>query len=122
MRRTKVTLIYRQTRNLRALQLLLGHSKMESTVRYLGIEVDDTLEIAEYRRLEVCERFRTSDFIHQRTRAAEVALCFETGSGHFPGVNRGQTICVSRPSSLAKILRLEINQLSSHIGSQSFVT
>jgi integrase len=45
MRRTKPTLIYRL--NLRAVQLLLGHSKLESTVRYLGIEVDDALEIAE---------------------------------------------------------------------------
>lgn len=47
MRRTKATLIYRRTRNLRAVQLLLGHSKLESTVRYLGIEVDDALEISE---------------------------------------------------------------------------
>jgi integrase len=47
MRRTKPTLIYRRTRNLRAVQLLLGHSKLESTVRYLAIEVDDALEIAE---------------------------------------------------------------------------
>lgn len=47
MRRTKVTLIYRRTKNLRAIQLLLGHTKLESTVRYLGIEVDDALEIAE---------------------------------------------------------------------------
>ena len=48
MRRTKATLIYRRTKNLRAVQLLLGHSKLESTVRYLGIEVDDALEIAEH--------------------------------------------------------------------------
>jgi site-specific recombinase XerC len=47
MRRTKTTLIYRKTKNLRAVQLLLGHMKLESTVRYLGIEVDDALEIAE---------------------------------------------------------------------------
>jgi len=47
MRRTKATLIYRQTKNLRAIQLLLGHSKLESTIRYLGIEVDDALEVAE---------------------------------------------------------------------------
>jgi hypothetical protein len=40
-------LIYRRTKNLRAVQLLLGHSKLESTVRYLGIEVDDALEMAE---------------------------------------------------------------------------
>jgi integrase len=47
LRRTKATLIYRRTRNLRAVQLLLGHRKIESTVRYLGIEVDDALEMAE---------------------------------------------------------------------------
>ncbi len=47
LRRTKATLIYRKTRNRRAVQLLLGHSKVESTVRYLGIEVDDALAIAE---------------------------------------------------------------------------
>jgi site-specific recombinase XerC len=47
MRRTKATQIYRKTGNLRAVQLLLGHTKLESTVRYLGIEVDDALNIAE---------------------------------------------------------------------------
>jgi integrase len=47
MRRTKPTLIYRRTKNLRAIQLLLGHTKLESTVRYLGIKVDDALEMAE---------------------------------------------------------------------------
>jgi integrase len=47
LRRTKAALIYRRTGNLRAVQLLLGHTKIESTVRYLGIEVDDALEIAE---------------------------------------------------------------------------
>lgn len=47
LRRTKATLIYRRTKNLRAVQLLLGHSKVESTVQYLGIELDDALEIAE---------------------------------------------------------------------------
>ena len=47
MRRTKATLIYRRTKNLRAVQLLLGHLKLESTVRYLGIEVDDALVISE---------------------------------------------------------------------------
>jgi len=51
LRRTKVSLIYRQTHNLRAIQLLLGHTKLESTVRYLGIEVDDALEISE--RMEI---------------------------------------------------------------------
>jgi len=47
LRRTKATLIYKRTKNIRAIQLLLGHSKLESTVRYLGIEVDDALEISE---------------------------------------------------------------------------
>ena len=47
LRRTKAVLIYRRTGNFRAVQLLLGHTKIESTVRYLGIEVDDAIEIAE---------------------------------------------------------------------------
>jgi integrase len=47
LRRTKATLIYKKTGNLRAVQLLLGHTKIESTVRYLGIEVDDALTVAE---------------------------------------------------------------------------
>ena len=47
LRRTKATIIYRRTGNLRAVQLLLGHTRIESTVRYLGIEVDDALAIAE---------------------------------------------------------------------------
>jgi len=51
MRRTKATLSYKRTRNLRAVQLLLGHSKLENTVRYLGIEVDDALEVSEQTEL-----------------------------------------------------------------------
>ena len=47
MRRTKASLIYKRTNNLRAVQLLLGHTKLESTVCYLGIEVDGALEMAE---------------------------------------------------------------------------
>lgn len=47
LRRTKVALVYKKTGNLRACQLLLGHWKLESTVRYLGIEVDDALELSE---------------------------------------------------------------------------
>jgi hypothetical protein len=48
MRRTKAAQIYKKTGNLRAVQLLLGHTKLESTVRYLGIEVDDALAISEH--------------------------------------------------------------------------
>lgn len=48
LRRTKVALVYKQTGNLRACQLLLGHRKLESTVRYLGIEVEDALELSEH--------------------------------------------------------------------------
>ena len=47
LRRTKAVIIYRRTGNLRAVQLLLGHTKLESTVRYLGVEVDDALAISE---------------------------------------------------------------------------
>jgi hypothetical protein len=47
MRRTKPAQIYKKIGNLRAVQLLLGHTKLESTVRYLGIEVDDALSISE---------------------------------------------------------------------------
>jgi integrase len=47
MRRTKAALIYERTKNVRAIQLLLGHTKIESTVRYLGVEVDDALTMAE---------------------------------------------------------------------------
>lgn len=51
LRRTKPTIIYRQTKNLRAVQILLGHTSLESTVRYLGVEVDDALELSE--RIEI---------------------------------------------------------------------
>ncbi|MGY0611571.1 MULTISPECIES: tyrosine-type recombinase/integrase [unclassified Luteimonas] len=47
MRRTKASLIYRRTKNIRAVQILLGHTKLESTLRYFGIEVEDALEMAE---------------------------------------------------------------------------
>lgn len=44
---SKASLIYRRTKNLRAIQLLLGHTKLGSTVRYLGIDIDDALEMAQ---------------------------------------------------------------------------
>jgi len=47
MRRTKASLIYKKTKNLRAVQILLGHTKLESTVRYLGVEIEDAFELAE---------------------------------------------------------------------------
>ena len=47
LRRTKASLINKRTKNQRAVQLLLGHTKLESTIRYLGVEVDDALELAE---------------------------------------------------------------------------
>jgi integrase len=47
LRRTKAAMIYKQTGNLRAVQILLGHTKIESTVRYLGVDIEDALELAE---------------------------------------------------------------------------
>jgi site-specific recombinase XerC len=47
MRRTKASIIYRETKNFRAIQILLGHFKIDSTIRYLGVEVDDALDLAE---------------------------------------------------------------------------
>ena len=47
MRRTKAALIYKQIGNLRAVQILLGHTKIESTVRYLGVDIEDALALSE---------------------------------------------------------------------------
>nr|WP_077813943.1 integrase [Acetobacter aceti] len=47
MRRTKVAMIYKRTGNLRAVQILLGHTKLDSTVRYLGVDVEDALALSE---------------------------------------------------------------------------
>lgn len=75
LRRTKATLIYRRTKNLRAVQLLLGHTKLESTVRYLGIEVDDALVMAEQ-----TEVYRTSDGIVSMPSPSERKLSFNEQS------------------------------------------
>lgn len=72
MRRTKATLIYWKTKNLRAVQLLLGHSKLESTVRYLGIEVDDALDISEQTEISPMGCGYTSG--QSLPRAARVSL------------------------------------------------
>ena len=48
LRRTKAAMIYRATGNIRAIQILLGHTKIENTVRYLGVDVEDALDLAEY--------------------------------------------------------------------------
>jgi site-specific recombinase XerD len=73
LRRTKATLIYWRIKNLRAVQLLLGHSKLESTVRYLGIEVNDALEMAEqtevYPETERAGRHRRTPASHRRDLA-----------------------------------------------------
>ncbi|EKO3828494.1 tyrosine-type recombinase/integrase [Vibrio harveyi] len=47
MRRTKATLIYARTKNIRAVQLLLGNVKLDNTIRYLGVEIEDALKISE---------------------------------------------------------------------------
>ena len=47
LRRTKASIIYKQTGNLRAVQILLGHTKIESTIRYQGVDVEDALALAE---------------------------------------------------------------------------
>ena len=84
MRRTKATLIYKRTKNLRAVQLLLGHSKLESTVRYLGIEVDDALEISE----------QTAQAHHPCGRF--LASCRIRAFGHNLPVIRSQTLPFER--------------------------
>ena len=47
LRRTKASIIYKATGNIRAIQILLGHSKIENTVRYLGVDIEDALALAE---------------------------------------------------------------------------
>jgi len=86
LRCTKPTLIYRRTKNLRAVQLLLGHSKLESTVWYLGIEVNDALEIAEQTEVSLVVPVATAGFYGRlparsgRSASRPKLL----GSGHSP--------------------------------------
>ena len=90
MRRTKATLIHERTKELRAVQLLLGHSKLESTVRYLGIEVDDALEICD--QTEIGNRRGRKPRGHQTRivgraafwRGRELALSAMSGAGGRP--------------------------------------
>ena len=67
MRHTKAAQTYRKTSNLRAVQLLLGHTKLESTVRYLGIEVDDALNISRADRALIIN--------HRRHAGSRLAMC-----------------------------------------------
>ena len=70
MRRTKASLIYRRTKTLRVVQLLLDHTKLESTVRYLGIEIDDALETAEQTEVEMDHRSASANAGANRPGAA----------------------------------------------------
>lgn len=60
MRRTKPYLSYKKTKNIRVIQLLLGHKKLEITVRYLGIEADDALELSESIEVSGCQGCNSS--------------------------------------------------------------
>ena len=84
MRRTKATLIYRKTKNLRAVRLLLGHTKLESTVRYLGIEVDDALEISEQTDVSfaIAARRAAGSVSGHHANGLETPRC-QLGSGRF---------------------------------------
>ena len=99
MRRTKATLIYRRTKNLRAVQLLLGHSKLESTVRYLGIEVDDALEISEQTEIRSGGLLATSA---GRGWLAENDCCLMSCRTH----TAGQILILARGGSEAADARL----------------
>src|SRR6202030_137825 len=69
LRRTKASIIYKQTGNLRAVQILLGHTKIESTVRYLGVDIEDALALVEGTEVE-----------HLRSPSASLLRSFEPGS------------------------------------------
>jgi hypothetical protein len=83
MRRTKAALIYKKTVNRRAVQPLLGHTKLESTVRYFGIEVEDALQISEQIELRVAVRGSSLGDCHR-------ILCRRHGLLLLPGIFKGQ--------------------------------
>jgi len=87
MRRTKAALIYKRTKNLRAVQLLLGHTKLESTVRYLGIKVDDALEISEQTEIQqlYCRLHADSmkSFVWPFSGMMPIAACIDHYQKHF---------------------------------------
>lgn len=91
MRRTKVSLIYRRMNNLRAVQLLLGHTKLKSTFRYLGIEDEDALEMAE--QTEVCPARSGHSLQHRTYCSSDTAE-----NGHYPNLNIPIPIRASRKS------------------------
>ena len=94
LRRTKASIIYKRTGNLRAVQILLGHTKIESTVRYLGVDIEDALALSEgtevYRLLELldlkAEEFFVIDRVSRRasrTFGHSVIKCpFRAQPGH----------------------------------------
>lgn len=100
MRRTKVTQIYKKTGNLRAVQLLLGHTKMDSTVRYLGVELEDALAIAEAIEILIAglpsRAARRCHLKTKRTAASHVMLTKTHGKSR-----RSTTVAITSGASLA---------------------
>ena len=76
LRRTKAALIYKATGNLQATQILVGHTKIENTVRYLGVDIDDALTLADDRNLNVVSIAAQLGFL--RGRVLECALISDT--------------------------------------------
>jgi hypothetical protein len=83
LRRTKATLIYKRTKNIRAIQLLLGHTKLESTLRYLGIEVDDALESASQAGESTCEQPKDERHLGRKPMQRWLRLLQSANSPHF---------------------------------------
>jgi len=102
LRRTKAAEIFRKTGNLRAVQLLLGHTKVDSTVRYLGVELEDALSIAE--RLDIRPTLASGSEV----RHFERVICLSRGGGWY---------CAHLVSSQGKNLNLERNFTKLAVGS-----